>query len=234
MVYVSNGVRAAVENSISAKIHRVVYNPIDLKPIQRGALRKELGLGQDVPIVGTACRIAAVKRPMAFTEVMVQILRKIPSAHAVVIGAGEPALEEEMRKFVTASDVSSRFHFLGARTDAKELIADLDCFVLTSVREGMGRALMEAMSFRVPVAFWKGEGGLMDLAQMNDGERPFAVVEEQGDVQGLVDDIIRILHGGEEVESMRKREIEVCRRHFDLGRIAGQLQGIYEEVVAGE
>lgn len=225
--YISEGVRRHSANVVG----EVVYNPIDFKVFQQGVLRHELGIAETVPVIGTACRIADVKRPVAFTEVMVDVLQKMPTVHAVVIGDGDSIIVEKMRKIVAVSGVESRFHFLGARTNARELIADFDCFVLTSAREGMPTTILEAMSARVPVAFWKGDGGLIDLELMNELDGPFAVIIKSRDIQELSGGIIQILKSGSEIEVMRSREMDICKRYFSLDKIIEKLYKIYGKVM---
>lgn len=223
--YVSEGVRRA--GGVERK-GPVIYNPISLDALsRRGVLRGELGLDEAVPIVGTACRIAAVKNPLLFTKVMLLTLQNNPRAHAVVIGDGEFELMERMRQMIATSDYSSRFHLLGARVNARELIADLNCFVLTSSREGMPTAFLEAMAERVPVAFMRGDGGLKDLSRLNCDEGPFASEVDQGAVDVCVEEVGKILAGGSSVSERIERARSVIEHHFDIRVVSEALAGFY-------
>ena len=221
-IFISQGVARALSNEDNP---RVVYNPMGkIESPNDGKLRKELGLSSDAKVVGTACRIAEVKNPQAFTRVMVEVTKRVAGTHAIIIGDGEAGLMAELRKIaVDAPNV----HFLGYRTDARQLISECDCFVMTSAREGMPTAMLEAMSAGVPVAFWRGEGGLIDLAELNEREGRFGVIVDQGDELGLVDGVCRILNTGF-VGNGRK----VVADHFALSTVSRQLKCLYESVLS--
>lgn len=62
--------------------------------------------------------------------------------------------------------IQSNVHFLGYRTDVKEIYAMSDCFVLPAYREGLYRSLMEAMASGLPriVSKIRGNVDLIDDA----------------------------------------------------------------------
>lgn len=225
--YISQGVRAAARNPS----HPVIYNPIDMESdIPRGTLRRELGVGSEVKLVGTACRLADVKNPPAFTRVMCRVLQAVPAAHAVVIGSGSAELQAELEKIVAEHGLGDRFHFLGYRANARELVADLDCFVLTSRREGMPTSVLEAMAARVPVAMWTGEGGLTDLAEMERTEGPALLMAEQGDEVDLAERIRAIWADKDGNGRLVASAQALCRRYFSLDTVATQLEKVYHTV----
>lgn len=217
-LFISNGVRKALGGRREGDA--TIYNPIDLREmVPRKLLRALIGAAPEAKVIGTACRIAAVKNPQAFTRGMCEVTKRVVGAHAIIIGDGEPGLMEELKKIAVDSP---NVHFLGYRTDARQLISECDCFVMTSAREGMPTAMLEAMAAGVPVAFWKGEGGLVDLAELNETEGPFGVVAEQGDEENLAKGICEILVGG---RSWSGRN--VVARHFSLKGVSKELKELY-------
>lgn len=223
---ISEGVKASM-GPVSVP-QPVIYNPIDFEAVPSGAdLRQLLNLPHDTKMVGTACRIALVKNPAAFTRVMCQVLHELPEAHAVVIGSGVPELEAEAKRIVEECGMISRFHWLGSRNDARKLIADLDCFVMTSHREGLPTAVLEAFAGRTPVALFDGEGGLHDIAEMNRKEGPFAAVIPQGDESELSRQIVELLEDPIRARAFAERAWSVGRVHFDLRSITASLDRVY-------
>lgn len=217
----------------SADVRRLCYNPFDFsKPVPAsGKLRALLGLAEDVPLVGTACRIAAIKRPDLFARTMCGVLGKVARAQAVIIGEG-PALDAA-RRVVAESGMQGRVHFLGYRIDAPELIADLDCFVMTSEREGMPTALLEAIASRTPVAFMKVPGGLTDIAEMSEQEGPFAVVAPYEDTEALTAGIVGLLGDGDLRRRFADRALEACQRTLSVEAAARRCHDGYLEALDG-
>lgn len=217
-LYISKGVRQALDAANTND--PVVYNPIDIREMApRKLLRELIGAPQDAKMIGTACRIAQVKNPQAFTRVMCEVTKRVDGAHAIIIGDGAPELMAELKKI--AAD-SPNVHFFGYRNDARQLISECDCFVMTSAREGMPTAMLEAMTSGVPVAFWKGEGGLIDLVELNEKEGPFGAVAEQGDEENLAKGICAIVLGG-----LSSSGREVVTRHFSHKEVSRQLKEFY-------
>lgn len=224
--YVSDGVRDVCGNQFGGVCARTIYNPIkcDVECGER-RLRKELGLKENVKIVGTACRIADVKNPLAFTRVMRKALEAFPAAHAVVIGDGDKNLYAAMYEVARGCE---QIHFMGYRNDARALLAECDVCVITSHTEGMPTVLLEAMASGVPVAFWRGGGGLVDLERINSIDGPIGVVANQGDEDNLASGISDILSGRMSISKGRLREI--TEKYFSVENVARELVEVYESV----
>lgn len=233
--YISDGVMQKLDdnNKSSKAVRAVVYNPIYFDcPLKYSAKLHELiRISSDTPIIGTSCRIAAVKNPALFTETMCKVLQANQSCHAVVMGDGVEELKEQCRRVVAEYKVEDRFHWLGYRTDAPHLVNDLSCFVMTSVSEGMPTSILECMAVKTPFAILEGNGGLVDLAKMNSEEGPFAVVAPKGDVETLANGIIHLLQNPELAHEYAERAYQVGKRYFDVDAVAGQLVGIYQKVL---
>lgn len=68
--------------------------------------------------------------------------------HYLICGKGPE--EETLKKEAERLKVSDQIHFLGYRTDVKELLKISDVFLFTSLQEGLPRSLMEAMASGLP------------------------------------------------------------------------------------
>lgn len=232
-VFISRG----VADAYGCPSGTVVYNPVRFDEgsfsCRKNNLREELGLPSDVPLIGTSCRIAPVKRPLVFVRVMCDVLKVIPRAHAVVCGTSQdPALMRELMCMVDESGVGARFHWLGYRSDAAKITAELDCFVMTSATEGMPTALLEAMSAKTPIAFMRGKGGLVDLDELNNSEGPFAVVVDADDVEGLTREIGQLLEHPDEAKRRAAHAFDVGARHFNVEDVKPQLVEIYRRLLS--
>ena len=93
-------------------------------------------------------------------RVIIKALERLkePNLHYILCGVGEQekALQEQANK----ANLQSNVHFLGYRTDVKEIYAMSDCFVLPSYREGLSRSLMEAMASGLPCIVSKIRGNV--------------------------------------------------------------------------
>ena len=216
-IYISQGVRDAVGDSGVQTF--VVYNPMSFTDVPRPIKKSK------VRVIGTACRVESVKNPLAFTRVIGEVTKRLGNVEGWIIGEGSVLSD---CKRLAAERGYDKILFMGRRNDAKQLIAQMDCFVMTSKREGLPTALLEAMSLKTPIAFMDGEGGLHDLVKMDDDYGPFAIVCKAGDEASMIDGISSLLGDPKMSEEYAERAFEVGRKYFDLSSIAQQIRDVYE------
>lgn len=231
--YISNGVRQRLFKEKGQKGVYTVYNPLRFDHgMEKGnRLQKLIGVPEGTPIIGTSCRFARVKQPEVFTKVMCRVLRMDKQAHAVVFGDGDVDLKCALKSIVDKFGVSERFHFLGYRQDAPELVRDLSCFVMTSVSEGLPTSILEAMASKTPFAMMEGDGGLRDIEELNRSEGPIGVVVPAGDIEAQAHGIYNLINNPEYAQGLANNAFEVGRRHFDVESVCSKLHGAYVKVI---
>lgn len=126
--------------------------------------RKELGIPHDAFVLISAGELNANKNNSAIIAALDQL--KNNNIHYILCGVGE--LEADLKKQAADAGLQDRVHFLGYRTDVKELYAMADCFVMPSFREGLSRSIMEAMASGLPCIVSKIRGNT-DLVAENEG-----------------------------------------------------------------
>ncbi|MEZ5962844.1 MAG: glycosyltransferase [Planctomycetota bacterium] len=135
----------------------------------RTQARAELGLADDVFVLGFVGRLVPIKRPQWFGSVVAQI----DDAVGLVFGDGP------LRQDLAAQP---RLHLLGATARLAELLPACDVLVFTSVREGCPLAAVEAFAAGVPVVGLSVPGVRDVLGAWGHG----VLVEEAAGVDGLV------------------------------------------------
>ena len=116
---------------------------------EREALRRELGLPLDAPLVGVVARLAPVKGVKFLLDGAPQILSCVPSAHFVLAGDGPSRARLELQ--ARELKLEHRVHFLGMRADVAPLYRAFDCLALPSLQEGTPVSLVEALAASAPV-----------------------------------------------------------------------------------
>jgi starch synthase len=138
------------------------------------ALASRVGLSndQDLPLFGVVSRM----EPQKGIDLVLDGLRKLINLpwQAVILGTGDPKLEESARKL--AADFPKRVHF-EAKYDAKLarlIYAGADIFLMPSRYEPCGLSQMIAMRYGcIPVV--RAVGGLHDT--VTDGETGFVFIQ---------------------------------------------------------
>ena len=83
--------------------------------------------------------------------------------------------------------IENRIHFLGFRTDVKELLTGADIFLFTTRQEGLPRSMMEAMASGLPCVSSRIRGNV-DLIE--EGVNGYTCLTD--DVDGYADAIAKI------------------------------------------
>ncbi|MDP2959102.1 MAG: glycosyltransferase [Longimicrobiales bacterium] len=133
--------------------------------------RASLGLPAELPLVGAVARLTAQKR----LDRLLDALALLPGAHVALAGEGEA--EGALRARAQELGLEGRVHFLGYREDVQTVLGALDVFVVTSEREGMANAMLEAMAAGVPVVSTPVSGAAEALAPDREGRAPGLIVE---------------------------------------------------------
>ena len=185
--------------------------------------RKELGLPPEGPIIGTVGRLVLIKGHTWLIRAVPQVLAEFPQACVVLIGDGP--LLGELKELAADLGISQHVVFLGTRHDIPECLAVLDLFVLPSLNEGMGRALLEAMAVGCPVVATR-VGGIPDVVA--DGTTGLLVPPR--DDRALAEAILTLLRD----RSRRAAYCEAARRYvdgrFDIETMVHNIERLYDEV----
>lgn len=180
-----------------------------------GAVRREIGIGADARVIGAVARLAQQKR---FDRLLRAFAALPADVHCVLAGEGEA--REGIERLADELGVRARLHLLGFRTDIGDVLDALDVFVVSSDREGMANAMLEAMAFGVPVVSTPVSGSAEALAPFDDGSAPGEIVAFSEDA--LAASLASILGDPEKRRRMgeagrrRHRESFSYERHLDL------------------
>lgn len=127
----------------------VIYNGIDLVQFDQMPTVKLCERGKDEIIIGNAGRLVLQKGQKHLIEMAVE-LKKHGNIFKILV-AGDGPLEASLKKLASDAGVEDNIMFLGFVDNVKAFMETIDVFVLTSVWEGFGYVLVEAMACKKPV-----------------------------------------------------------------------------------
>lgn len=190
---------AGLDPSKVVTIHDGVRRPVRTE--EPGAVRRALGLPDAAVVVGAVARLATQKR----FDRLIRALATLPAqVHCVIAGDGEE--REALARLARGLGVSDRFHLLGFRRDVGDVLDALDVFVVSSDREGLANAMLEAMAAGVPVVSTAVSGAREAIE--GDGGSPAGVVVgfDEGALAGALRRLIESpSHRGEMSAAARER-----------------------------
>tara|TARA_B100000767_G_scaffold149206_1_gene140532 strand:+ start:611 stop:1696 length:1086 start_codon:yes stop_codon:yes gene_type:complete len=149
--------------------HKVVkiykgYNPDwfkDIIPFDYTSI----GISKDSIVVAFAGTNTKNKRIVDFIKSS-QYLATGKEVHYIIFGKN--TINKGLEKYKNESPIKNKIHLLGLRPDAVSLIKGSNLYVQTSLSEGFGRAISEAMSVGKPIIMTDA-GGCTELIDENSG-----------------------------------------------------------------
>ena len=113
--------------------------------------RDELGIPETARVIGTVGRMVKYKNQTRLPYIMKRLAEMDDSSLLLLVGFGP--LEVEIKDKAKALGVSDRIIMTGPRKDVCDLLMAMDVFVLPSLFEGLGIALVEAQASGLPCVF---------------------------------------------------------------------------------
>jgi len=127
-----------------------IYNGVELtppNPAEGDRLLRHLGVPPGATLVGKVGQLHPRKDYPLFLEVAKRLAAR-PDLHFLIIGDGPE--RGRLERGVETLGLAGRVTFTGQLADPLPLVARLRVKLVTSLREGMSNALMEAMALGVP------------------------------------------------------------------------------------
>jgi glycosyltransferase involved in cell wall biosynthesis len=111
-----------------------------------GAIRRELGLSPNVPIIGSIGRLEAIKSYDTMLRAFAEFLQTDAGSDAALVIAGDGSERQALDRLIDSLGIRSRTHLLGWRDDVHDLFSAFSVFTMSSKSEGTSISLLEAMS----------------------------------------------------------------------------------------
>ncbi len=196
---------------------------LDAIPYDRDpSVRAELGIPPDVPVVGMVGRLDRQKAPLDFIRMAARVAALRPGTRFVVTGDGE--LGPEMVHL--AGSLGIEVLFTGFREDAARVASAFDVFVVSSLYEGVGRSVTEAMaSGRAVVA--TAVDGVVDIVSHG----ATGLLAAPRDPDGLAARVVWLLDHPGEAARMGDQARGLVRTLFAPERMCAVLDEIYSSLL---
>ncbi|MFN3476312.1 MAG: glycosyltransferase family 4 protein [Candidatus Methylomirabilales bacterium] len=194
------------------------------KPAPTSAVKVSLGLPPEAFLIGSVGRLEPIKGPRYLLEAFQALAPRFPHLSLAFVGEGE--LLPELRSYAKSEGLADRVLFLGWRDDVPVLLHAFDLFVLPSLNEGMGRALVEAMATGLPIVATRA-CGIPEVV----GEAGLLV--EAGNARALADGIEQLLLD----PALRSRLGVMAReraRAYSVEMMLLKIEALYRELLEGE
>jgi glycosyltransferase involved in cell wall biosynthesis len=226
VITVSDEVRDSVAESFFARRvlgrTRTVHNGIDVERV-----RMDAAIGTDqIPegAFGAVTHLTARKGADLVVEAARILKESGPERHCVLVGSGPMQAELKQR---TKRYGLELVQFLGVRSDARALMAELEVVVIASRQEGLPLVLLEAMALGRGIVATRAGG----IPEVLEHEKSGLLVDPE-DPYGLAEAINRLFKDVGLRESLGKEALEQVRTRWGIDRTATKLASVYRSVLS--
>ncbi len=202
------------------------FNPRNIKP----TLKAELGIDQDIPLVGMIANFDPRKGHHEFIDACKHVLKQDHRVQFVIVGNTDMAnctgYFQKIKKKALNLGIAKAIHYTGLRYDIPNVLASLDVVVQPSLTEAGPIVPIEAMAMERPIVVTDAGGSSEEVLDGQTG-----IVVPIGSAREMSGAIIKLLRNKNLAENLgvfgRKRVLQL----FTNKAYAHNIQQIYKSII---
>lgn len=216
-----------VSDGIPAQRIFVVHsgiNPERFASSPKDHIITEFNIRKDERVVVNVAHLAGHKGQKYLVRAIPLVLAKIPTARFFIVGGGE--LMPELQSLAASLGLKQKLIFTGFRRDVGSFYQITDLFVMSSVQEGLGTAVIDALALGKPVVATHA-GGIPEIIRNGETGRLVA----SADPTALARGIIELLTNPERAKQMGRRGQEIVRENFSVDAMVDKNIEVYQQIL---
>jgi glycosyltransferase involved in cell wall biosynthesis len=206
-----------------------IHNGIDVERFRRASAvtKAALGLREGIATIGTICRLEEPTKGLTvLLKAAAQLTQRFDGLPFQLLLVGEGPSADVLRRLSEELSLRDIVIFAGARCDVEQVLPLLDLFVLPSLSEGFGIALVEAMAAGCPVVA-TAVGGIPEVVQ---SER-VGVLVSAGDSHALTDALADLLKNRSKARALGNDGQRWVARKFAVSMMVHHHENLYDRLL---
>ncbi|MFC1842717.1 glycosyltransferase [Candidatus Dependentiae bacterium] len=201
-----------------------IHNNVIKSSAKKNDMREAMGIGPDDFVIGSVGRLHPQKNFSLLLKSFARISKRIENARLVIVGVGE--LEYELKRLAHNLGITQKVYFvIGKR--ACDYYPMFDCFVQSSLKEGLSIALLEAMSFELPCVVTNGPEAHPVIKHKKNG----FIVESENEAM-LCDAIVQVIDNKAFAEKLAASAKKGVMEGFSVDVMAKQYKTVFDELAS--
>jgi L-malate glycosyltransferase len=195
-------------------------NNLELK----NEFRKKFGL-KEGPVIGIVARLSEEKGHIYLISAMKGVLETFPQAQLLIVGNGK--MIHSLLGLTKDLGLENKVIFHPAVNDTRQALSAMDIFVLPSLKEGLGLALIEAMAQGLCV-IGSSVGGIKSL--ISHGYN--GILVNPGEELALSQAIAELLRDSDKIKHLGENAREYVYKNFSQERMVLETERVYSACLA--
>ena len=219
-----------VADGVAADRIFVVHSGVDLQRfagVSGDHLITEFNLTPGEKVVINVAHLAGHKGQQFLVRAIPRVIEKFPGVRFFIVGKGE--LLAELKELAASLGIARELVFTGFRSDVGAFYKIADLFVMSSVQEGLGTAVLDALAEGKAVVATDC-GGIPEI--IHDGETGRLV--EPANPEALARGIIDVLRDPEQAGRMAARGRALVQNQFSIETMAENNLSVYRTLLSAK
>jgi glycosyltransferase involved in cell wall biosynthesis len=204
-----------------------VYSGIDFskfnKKVDLKKKRRELNIPNNTKVVGFVGRLTKCKGIEYFFRAVQTVTKQSNGIVVLIVGDGE--LRWKSERLAEELGITPFVKFLGFREDVPELLQLFDVYVLSSLWEGLGRALTEALYSRRPTVA-TAVAGVPELVR----NKETGILVPPADPAALAEGILYLLDNPDKRKKLAQNAHNLVKQEFSVEAMVQSIDELYQEL----
>jgi len=227
IVCVSRGIADDLKKVVGVASNiKVIYNPViddNIYQLANEPVHHALFSNQDIPVIIAVGRLVKCKDYPTLLKAFKLIIKKQP-AHLVILGRGPE--KETLEGIVGQMGLVSQVTFLGFQDNPYKYMSKASVFVLSSLQEGFGNVIIEAMACGTPVVSTNCPAGPGEIIEhMRNG-----ILVPVGDEKKLAEAILEVLNKPA-LASRFSREGRATAECFSVQKSVAEYEKVFQTLI---
>lgn len=206
-----------------------VHEGVDLQHVADAppsSIHEAFWLPHGAPVVLNVAALVPHKGQRHLIEAFATVVRAVPDARLVILGQGE--LHDSLVKQVRHLALDKHVLVPGFRADVLSLMKTADIFVMSSVMEGLGTSLLDAMACARPIVA-TATGGIPEVVVHDET----GLLVPPRDADSLADALVTLLKDEDRARRYGAAGYERVHECFSVEHMVGQTIAVYEQMLTG-
>ncbi len=192
---------------------------------EKVAFRQQFGWPAETPLILHVGRIIEQKNHAGLLAIFHQVVREIPTAKLLMVGAGP--LQRQVEAEIDHRGLNQSVRLLGLREDVPTLMGLCDLFLLPSLHEGLPVVTLEASAAQLPIVASRIPGVTEALLE---GET--ALLHPVEEIAGMAASVVRLLRDRPLSQQLATAGRLRVQQKFSAEASARSLLAIYQSLLA--
>lgn len=185
--------------------------------------RQKLNIKENETVLCYIAELNKNKNQMLIIKSLQKLIQEGYILKLLLVGEGD--LHETYQKYINENNLNNNIQLLGRRNDIGEILTVTDIYVASSIREGLGVNLMEAIYKKLPIIATDNRG---HKELVKNGINGY-LVSDYKNIEEFKENIKKLLDDKQKVVKLKENSEKILEKYI-LNSVMREMEKIYKTI----